>query len=67
MEEMKNKIIFICYDISLRNYFTSKNIKWLLTGLNQTSKKSFWIYDNTDESVRSIVEQWKNKTIEFNT
>lgn len=63
---MKDKVIFVCYDISLRNYFTSKNIKWLITGLNQTSNKSFWVYDNTDENVKFIIEQWKNKKIIFN-
>ena len=62
---MNDRIIFVCYDISLRNYFTSKNIRWLITGLNQTSGKSFWVYDNTDEKVKLITEQWRNKKITF--
>ena len=60
---MKRQVIFVCYDINLRNYFTSKNIKWLITGLNQTNGKSFWVYDNTDKKIISILEQWRNKKI----
>lgn len=58
---MKKKIIFTCYDIKLRDYFTSQKIKWLVTGINQTSGKSFWVYDNTDEKTISIIEKWHRK------
>ena len=60
---MKDKVVFICYDIKLRDYFTSNNIQWLVTGLNQNNMKSFWVYDNRDIKVVNIVEKWKRKEL----
>ena len=60
---MNDKVVFICYDIKLRDYFTSCNIEWLVTGLNQNNMKSFWVYDNRDLKVISIIEKWKRKEL----
>ena len=60
---MNDKVIFICYDIKLRDYFTSQNIEWLVTGLNQNNMKSFWVYDNRDFEVINIIEKWKRKEL----
>lgn len=60
---MKDKVVFICYDIKLRDYFTSQNIEWLVTGLNQNNMKSFWVYDNRDFEVINIIEKWKRKEL----
>lgn len=62
----KEEIIFVCYDIKLRDYLTSKNIKWLITGVNQSSNKSFWVYDNGDINVKNIVSKWRKKELDFN-
>ena len=40
---MKNKI-FCCYSLELRNYLSSKNIKYDAVGLNPNSQKMFWAY-----------------------
>ena len=50
--------LFPCYSLNLRNYLTSKNVKYKLTGLNPNSHKMFWLYIDNEQLNKYLVE-WK--------
>lgn len=54
---MKNKI-FCCYSLALRNYLSSKNIKYDAVGLNPNSQKMFWAYIK-DKNLDNELKDWK--------
>lgn len=54
---MKNKI-FCCYSLELRNYLSSKNIKYDAVGLNPNSQKMFWAYVK-DKKLDNELKVWK--------
>ena len=59
---MKKSKLFPCYSIPMRNYFSSKGIRYELVGLNPTSHDMFWVYVKTDELIQAMKE-WNNKEI----
>lgn len=54
---MKNKI-FCCYSLDLRNFLSSKNIKYDAVGLNPNSKKIFWAYVK-NKKLDNELKDWK--------
>lgn len=61
----KDDLIFVCYDIKLRDYFTKNGIRWLLVGRNMNNNRDFCVYNKTDRRVVQILEKWKRKELVF--
>ena len=57
---MKNSKLFPCYSIPMRDYFTSKGIKYELVGLHPTTHDMFWVYIKTPK-VLELMNEWENK------
>lgn len=57
MEEIE---LFPCYSLPMRNYLTSKGIKYKIVGLHPESKKMFWVYIK-DNYFKQAVEEWSKK------
>ena len=53
---MKKSKLFPCYSIPMRDYFSSKGIRYELVGLNPTSHDMFWVYVKTDELIQARKE-----------
>ena len=51
---MKQSKLFPCYSIPMRDFFTSKGIRYELVGLHPKSHDMFWIYIKTNE----LEKQW---------
>lgn len=56
---MKISKLFPCYSIPMRDYFTSKGIKYELVGLHPTSKDMFWVYIKTTE-LEIAMSEWSS-------
>ena len=54
---MKESKLFPCYSIPMRDYFTSKGIKYELVGLHPTSHDMFWVYIKT-EKLKNAMKEW---------
>lgn len=50
---MKQSKLFPCYSIPMRDYFTSKGIRYELVGLHPKSHDMFWVYIKTTELEKS--------------
>lgn len=61
MINMKENKLFPCYSIPMRDYFTSKGIKYELVGLHPTSHDMFWVYIKTNELKKAMQEWSQNK------
>lgn len=57
---MRDSILFPCYSIPMRNFFTSKGIRYELVGLNPTTKLPFWVYIKTKD-LENAMHEWSNK------
>ena len=57
---MKSKI-FCCYSLELRDYLSSKNIKYDAVGLNPNSYKMFWAYVKNKELNNELLIWKKTK------
>ena len=54
---MKNSKLLPCYSIPMRDYLSSKGIRYELVGLHPTSKAMFWVYIK-DEKLDKALTQW---------
>ena len=54
---MKESKLFPCYSIPMRDYFSSKGIKYELVGLHPTSHDMFWVYIKTTE-LKNAMQEW---------
>jgi hypothetical protein len=52
--------LFPCYSFNLKDFLTSKGIKYKLVGLHPQSKMQFFVYVE-DEEFKNAIEEW-NKT-----
>jgi len=50
--------LFPCYSLNLRNYLTSKGLKYKLVGLNPNSHKMFWLFIDNEQLNKYLIE-WK--------
>ena len=55
--KMKQSKLFPCYSIPMRDFLTSKGIRYELVGLHPTSKAMFWVYIK-DEKLDKALTQW---------
>ena len=51
------KIIFPCYSIPMRDFFTLKGIRYELVGLHPKSHKMFWVYIKSNE-LEKVMNEW---------
>lgn len=61
MNNKQQNPIYVTYDINFRNKCTENNIRYILTGLNSRTKKSFWVYNRLDEDFIRVLTKWINK------
>ena len=54
---MKNSKLLPCYSIPMRDYLSSKGIRYELVGLHPTSKAMFWVYIK-DEKLDKALTKW---------
>lgn len=53
----KNQCFFITYDVKLKNYLSSKNIKDIIYGLNPKTNRLFWVYERNNE-LNKCLDEW---------
>lgn len=56
----KGSLLYCCYSLNLRNYLTSRNVRYELCALNPNSKKRFWVYIRTEE-LNTALRDWSTK------
>ena len=56
---IKQSKLFPCYSIPMRDYFTSKGIKYELVGLHPKSHDMFWVYIKTLE-LEKAMNEWSS-------
>lgn len=57
---MNKSKLFPCYSIPMRDYFTSKDIRYELVGLHPKSHDMFWVYIKTIE-LEKAMQEWSIK------
>lgn len=60
MSVIKKSELFPCYSIPLRNFLTSKGIKYELVGLHPKTNKMFWVYIKNEE-LDKYTSEWSQK------
>ena len=50
--------LFPCYSLNLRNYLTSKGLKYKLAALNPNNHKMFWLFID-DKQLNKYLIEWK--------
>ncbi len=58
---MKDNILFPCYSIPMRDFFTKKGIRYEMVGLHPETLKMFWIYIKTEKLIKAMNEWSTNK------
>ena len=56
----RNSKLFPCYSIPLRDFLSSKGVKYELVGLHPTTHKMFWVYIK-NEDLDKYTSEWSNK------
>ena len=56
---IKQSKLFPCYSIPMRDYFTSKGIRYELVGLHPKSHDMFWVYIKTTE-LEKAMNEWSS-------
>lgn len=56
---IKQSKLFPCYSIPMRDFFTSKGIKYELVGLHPKSYDMFWVYIKTIE-LEKAMNEWSS-------
>lgn len=57
---MKGSNLFPCYSIPMRDYLSSKGIRYEIVGLHPESKNMFWVYIKTN-NLRECLIEWSEK------
>ena len=57
---MKGNKLFPCYSVPMRDYLSSKGIRYELVGLHPESKNMFWVYIKSPQLNKALAE-WSNK------
>lgn len=57
---MKQSKLFPCYSIPLRDFLTSKGIRYELVGLHPETHKMFWVYIKNKE-LDKYTSEWSQK------
>ena len=57
--KMKQSKLFPCYSIPMRDFLTSKGIRYELVGLHPKSHKMFWVYIKSNE-LEKVMNEWSS-------
>ena len=52
-----NNGVFVCYDITQRNYFRDKGLKDVVYGIHPKTYKKFWVFLQTEE-FNKVMKEW---------
>ena len=61
---MKDSKLFPCYSIPMRDFLTSKGIRYELVGLHPKTKDMFWVYIK-NELLNNAMQEWSLKWLLF--
>lgn len=56
---MKENKLYCCFSVPLKQFLTSKGIKYELVALNPNTKNKMWIYIK-DEKLNNYLIEWSN-------
>lgn len=57
---IKKSKLFPCYSIPLRDFLTSKGIRYELVGVHPKTNKMFWVYIK-DNKLNELTSEWSRK------
>ena len=57
MININNAGVFVCYDITQRNYFRDKGLKDVVYGIHPKTYKKFWVFVQTEE-FNKVMKEW---------
>ena len=57
---MKTSDLFPCYSIPLRDFLTSKGIRYQLVGLHPETFNMFWVYIKNN-NLSTALKEWRIK------
>lgn len=57
---MKNSKLFPCYSVPLRDFLTSKGIRYELVGIHPETHNMFWVYIKT-EKLNNATYEWSHR------
>lgn len=67
MRYMNNKNdYFFCYSPRLKDRFLDEGERYICVGLNEHTRKKFWLFENT-ASLNRILDDWRAEKIEMNS
>ena len=52
--------VFPCYSVPMRDYLSSKGIRYEIVGLHPESKNMFWVYIKTNKLCECL-QEWSGK------
>jgi hypothetical protein len=56
---MMNDIeLFSCYSVPLRNFLSSKGIRYKITAMHPETRKVFWVYIKNEQLIKYL-NKWK--------
>jgi hypothetical protein len=55
---IKNSKLFPCYSIPLRDFLSSKGIRYEIVGINPTTHNMFWVYIKNNQLTIAL-DEWK--------
>ena len=61
----KNKKLYCCYSLPLREYLYDNGVEYELAALNPNSKSLFWIYIKTEKLDKLLTKWSANKQTIF--
>ena len=54
-----DKVIYVTYDINMRDFMTKRGIKYLILGqAPNPPHKMFYIYDRTTDEFKNALKDW---------
>lgn len=56
---MKESKLFPCYSIPMRDFLTSKGIRYELVGLHPKTQDMFWVYIK-NQKLKEAMQEWSN-------
>ena len=54
---MNINIIYTCYSPHLKQYLINNDCKYILCGLNPSTKKTFWVFER-NQKLNNLLENW---------
>ena len=56
----KDKLLYCCYSVPLKEFLTQQNIEYELCALNPNTKCMFWAYVR-NEKLNKCLKEWSKK------